>query len=182
MLCPASKKDNAMIPDIKKILYATDLSKNAIYAFRYAVYLSQKTGAEIVILHVIEKLSSDAEFTLMTYLDKEDRRNLFEQRVDHIVNQIKNRLKTFCEKELKNNKAMLDKITAIEVCEGFPEEQILKKVKKFNCDAIVMGTHEKGITHTFLGSVAKRVLRRARQPVMIIPLPKSDTPLAFHDE
>jgi nucleotide-binding universal stress UspA family protein len=45
-----------MIPKIKKILYATDLSKNSAYAFRYAVNSAKKHGAEIIILHVIEEI------------------------------------------------------------------------------------------------------------------------------
>ncbi len=170
-----------MLPEIKKILYTTDLSKNAVYAFRYAAYLSQTLGSEIIILHVIERMSPDAQFTLMAYLDKEDRRRLSEQRVEHTIERIKNRLKTFCQKVLKEHKTSLDKITAIEVCEGYPEEQILKKAEQFNCDTIIMGAHEKGVSHTFLGSVAKRVLRRSRKPVIIVPLPKGETALSFHD-
>jgi len=47
---------------------------------------------------------------------------------------------------------------------------------------IIMGTHGKGIIrHTFLGSVAERVLRRVRKPVFIIPLPKGETDITFHD-
>ena len=43
-----------------------------------------------------------------------------------------------------------------------------------------MGTHSKGIiANTFLGSTAKRVLRRTRKPVFIIPLPKEETDIAF---
>ena len=170
-----------MMPDIKKILYTTDLSKNAIYAFQYAAYLSQKLGSEIIILHVIEKMSADAQFTLMAYLDKEERRRFSEERVEHTVEQIKNRLKIFSQKVLKDQKANLDKIVAIEVCEGYPEEQILEKAKEFDCDAIIMGAHEKGISNTFLGSVAKRVLRRSRTPVIIVPLPKGETTLSFHE-
>ena len=34
-----------MIPKIKNILYATDLSKNSAYAFRYAVISAQKHKA-----------------------------------------------------------------------------------------------------------------------------------------
>jgi nucleotide-binding universal stress UspA family protein len=46
-----------------------------------------------------------------------------------------------------------------------------------------MGTHGKGIAaNAFLGSVAKRVLRRSRTPVFIIPLPKGETELTVHDE
>jgi hypothetical protein len=31
-----------MLPDINKILYATDLSKNSAHAFRYAVYFAKR--------------------------------------------------------------------------------------------------------------------------------------------
>jgi len=45
-----------------------------------------------------------------------------------------------------------------------------------------MGTHGKGlISHAFLGSTAKRVLRRTRKPVFIIPLPKGELDITFHD-
>jgi nucleotide-binding universal stress UspA family protein len=45
-----------------------------------------------------------------------------------------------------------------------------------------MGTHGKGVlSQTFLGSVTKRVLRRTRKPVFIIPLPKGDIDITFHD-
>ncbi len=39
-----------MLPNIRKILYNTDLSDNAGYAFRYAVYLAKKTGAEVHVM------------------------------------------------------------------------------------------------------------------------------------
>ncbi len=64
---------------------------------------------------------------------------------------------------------------SIEVCEGYPAEVILSKAQELNCDEIIMGTHSKGIiANTFLGSTAKRVLRRTRKPVFIIPLPKEE--------
>jgi nucleotide-binding universal stress UspA family protein len=53
---------------------------------------------------------------------------------------------------------------------------------ELNCDVIIMGTHAKGIiANTFLGSTAKRVLRRTRKPVFIIPLPKGDIDITFRD-
>ena len=41
-----------MIPEIKKILYTTDLSQNARYAFGYAASLANRYDAGITILHV----------------------------------------------------------------------------------------------------------------------------------
>jgi len=34
-----------------------------------------------------------------------------------------------------------------------------------------MGTHRKGVAHTFLGSVSKRVMSNSRIPVLVVPLP-----------
>jgi len=46
----------------------------------------------------------------------------------------------------------------------------------------VLGNHGKGIiANTFLGSTSKRVLRRTRKPVFIIPLPKGELDITFHD-
>ncbi|WP_428981112.1 universal stress protein [Marinomonas phaeophyticola] len=41
---------------------------------------------------------------------------------------------------------------------------------KLKVDLIVMGTHEKGMFQTFLGSVAKNVLSRSQIPMYIVPL------------
>jgi nucleotide-binding universal stress UspA family protein len=42
-----------MIPEIKKILYATDLSKNSSYAFLYAADMAKRHNARIIILHSV---------------------------------------------------------------------------------------------------------------------------------
>jgi len=61
-------------------------------------------------------------------------------------------------------------------------QKILSKAQELNCDEIIMGTHSKGIiANTFLGSTAKRVLRRSRKPVFIIPLPKEGADSTLDD-
>ena len=45
------------IPETKRILYVTDLSENARYAFGYAVSMANCYGAGITILHVLEEPS-----------------------------------------------------------------------------------------------------------------------------
>jgi len=50
-----------MVPQIKKILYATDLSKNSAFAFLYATDMAKTHDAKIVILHAIEPIPSYAE-------------------------------------------------------------------------------------------------------------------------
>ena len=169
-----------MIPKIQKILYATDLSENSAYAFRYAVNSAKKHDATIIILHVIEQMSPFVRSLVDTYIDEEERKKLHDEKMTYAMDRIRNRLQIFCDRELKDDPECVDKIESIEVVEGYPADEILKKADELNCDAIIMGTHGKGfISHAFLGSVAERVLHRARKPVFIIPLPKGETDITL---
>ena len=47
-----------MMPKIKKILFATDLTKNSEYALQFAIDLARTHDAKIVVLHTIEPLPS----------------------------------------------------------------------------------------------------------------------------
>ena len=171
-----------MIPQIKKILYTTDLSDNSAYVFRYAINSAKKHDAGIVILHVFEQISATANAMVNLYLTDEQRKNILEENVSYTMDRIKKRMQVFCEKELKDDPDLINRVESIEVCMGFPAEEILKKADELDCDAIVMGTHGKGLlAHTFLGSTTRRVLRRVRKPVFIIPLPEGETDVTFHD-
>lgn len=172
-----------MIPTIKRILYATDLSPNSAYAFRYAMNSAIKHDATIIILHVFEMISATTQAQLEFYLDEGRYREILGGRQESAIDRIKKRLQFLCKKELEDNPESIHRVESIEVCEGFPAEEILGKADELSCDAIVMGTHSKGIIrYAFLGSNAKRVLRRARKPVFIIPLPKGELDITFHDE
>ena len=167
---------------IKKILYATDLSPNSAYVFRYAINSAIKHDADIIILHVFERIPGASTGMLDFYLDEAQRKKLFEEKVSDTMERIKKRVKLFCEKELKDDPGGAEKVKSIEVCEGFAPEVILSKADELDFDAIVLGTHGKGIiANTFLGSTSKRVLRRIRKPVFIIPLPKGELDITFHD-
>ena len=171
-----------MILKIKKILYATDLSPNSAYVFRYAINSAIKHDADIIILHVFERIPGASTGMLDFYLDEAQRKKLFEEKVSDTMERIKKRVTLFFEKELKDDPGGAGKVKSIEVCEGFAPEVILSKADELDCDAIVLGTHGKGIiANTFLGSTSKRVLRRTRKPVFIIPLPKGESDITFHD-
>jgi nucleotide-binding universal stress UspA family protein len=58
------------------------------------------------------------------------------------------------------------------IASGNPWEQILIAAKIRGVDLIVMGTHgRKGIAHTFLGSVAEKVVRLSPVPVLTVGTP-----------
>lgn len=157
-----------MIPPVKKILYATDLSKNSIYAFYYAVDMARKYNAQILILNVIEPISARA------YGSQTDKLSLDQHKVSLEV--IKNRLQAFCKKVEERNGACSSLVSEILVRVGDPGEEILKVSEEEACDSLVLGKHSKGfLAQTFLGSVSRAVLDRARKPVFLIPLPSEET-------
>jgi nucleotide-binding universal stress UspA family protein len=157
-----------MIPQIKKILYATDLSKNSAYAFLYATDIAQRHDARIVILHAIEPLPPIVRF--YGSLEEESKYYQHEKSIDTEL--IKNRLQDFCQKVDKEIRACVGLVSKILVRVGHPVEEILNASEEEGCDAIVLGSHGKGfLKQTFLGSVSRSVLDRTRKPVFIVPLP-----------
>jgi len=179
---PKKMEVNAMTLEIQKVLYATDLSDNSAYAFRHAIDFAQKHDAKIIIVHVLEVLPSYVQGMTESYFSEKQQKRISDEAITHVLDRIKKRLKEFCNKELENDPESLKRVESIGVFRGCPADEILKKVDELGCDAIVMGTHGKGIIgNTFLGSVTKKVLRRVRKPVFIIPLPKGETDSTFND-
>jgi len=172
-----------MMPQVRHILYATDLSHNSAYAFRYAVDFALKHDAKISLLHVLEPLPVTAAALAEAMLPQEQLQKLRNEKRSYTLDKIRKRLKFFCEKELPDDPESQARIASVIVTQGFAADEILQKADELDCDAIIMGTHGKGLlAHTFLGSTAKRVLRRTRKPVFVIPLPKGETDITFHDD
>ncbi len=161
-----------MLVNYNKILYCTDLSENAFHAFRHAISLATQLDSEVHILHVVEALSADAKLTLRAFImNSADRHEALDERLTYAKKNLQLRLDKCLEELDEKNQNVRDRLISIDVVESYPAEQILKSAESYNCDLIVMGAHEKGLTHNFLGSVAKSVLRRSNIPTLIVPLP-----------
>ena len=154
------------IPKIKKILYTTDLSENSAYVFRYALNSAEVHDAEMHILYVL-KYFFPLPYSFFAATTPEDEKPA-------ILDQIKKRLDDFVQRELENNPARINRVSSIQVTEGDPVVEILKKADEIKADVLIMGTHSKGlVSQTFLGSVATDVLQHSRVPVFIIPIPRA---------
>jgi nucleotide-binding universal stress UspA family protein len=166
-----------MIPEIKKILYATDLSKNSSYAFLYAVDMARKHDAKIVIFHSVEPLRNKPYAYALAGLDETHLKEgvKLEQKAE--LNEIKKKVEEFCERMGDYmGSSCLELVSKILVPQGYPVEEILETANEEGCDVIVIGTHGRGfLKQTFLGNVAVKVLERTRKPVFIIPLPSEKT-------
>lgn len=160
---------------VKNLLYSTDLSHNSLLAFGYAAYLAKLTGADIHLLHVLDRLSDDAVFAIQAYIqDDRQRYDMMRLRVERARKLLDDKQEAFWSAQSPEDQKVRSQIRSVTVCEAYPAEQILKSAKEHDCELIVMGSHERGISHTFLGSVAKSVLRRSHVPTLIVPLVESD--------
>lgn len=162
-----------MIPDIKKILYTTDLSRNAEYAFGYAASLANRYGAGITLLHVLEDMSPYRDSLMMNILGEEKWKSLMETNKEKIIHDLKDRLGKFCDSVSAQLPACPFITDEIVVKIGNPAELILEQAEKSNCDLVVMGTHGHGILgDAMIGSVSRRVVRRCKKPVLVVRLPQ----------
>lgn len=167
-----------MQPRLTRILFATALSDASCHALCHAAQLARASGARIHVLHVQEPLSHDARITLeMFLLNEGSRRDATERRAALAARVLEERQAAFWSEMETRDPAARQLVTATEVVEGHPAEAILSRAEALRADMIVMGAHEHhGLSQTFLGTTAKRVLRRARIPTLIVPhLPRADT-------
>ena len=169
--------------EVKKILYATDLSENARYAFAYAVSLADLYNASITFIHILPEVPDLLDKSVIGYINadqweaiksqnvNEAKQALIGKRRDHLA--IRDALHQFSE-NVKENQAGEGFVTDdIIVTRGNPVEEILKNAEESNCDLIVMGTHGQGtLADAMMGSTARRVLRRSRKPVLVVRLPE----------
>jgi nucleotide-binding universal stress UspA family protein len=163
-----------MIPEIGKILYATDLSENARHAFGYAASLANRYGATIVILHVLEDISPSSNEHLAAMLGEDRWKELQARKRAEVLATIESRLAAFCDDEKAKLATCPFVVSDILVRTGTPASEILEQARKMRADVIVMGTHGRGtFAEAMLGSTARRVVRRSETPVLVIRLPQA---------
>ena len=168
--------------DVQKILYATDLSENARFAYAYAASLAELYGAKITLMHVLPELSELMDKHIVGYIDAdrwekikaqhfdEAREALIGKRKDHMA--VRDVLQQFSENATEGEGAGSDQVI---VERGNPVEKIIEHSEKEKFDLIVMGTHGHGtLEDAMIGSTARRVIRRSKIPVLVVRLPEAD--------
>ena len=168
--------------DIKKILYTTDLSTSARYAFAYALSLAKQYRAQLLFLHVLPEVPDMVDSHVVGYISAERWEAIKSQHFDDARHALigKKRdsaavravLDRFREKARGLNDDISLLADEIIVDHGNAVERILYQAKARSCDLIVMGTHGTGsLADAMLGSTARRVIRRSETPVMVVRLP-----------
>ena len=135
----------------EKILVPLDGSELAEVALPYAEELAGKLGSEVTLLYVGR--STDDPHAHM--------RQFYLQRMVEVI-------KRSAQESLEKPAAKEIKVKS-EVLVGNPAEQIVDYADKENIGLIVMATHGRtGIRRWTLGSVADKVVRATKRPVVLI--------------
>ncbi|WP_215225007.1 universal stress protein [Echinicola shivajiensis] len=149
-----------------KILVPFDFSTPSKNAFRFAVDIASKTGAEIILLYVFY-ISPMNETMYLKGLGS----NLDYDFIQEIRDSIMKDLDTFLGNEANTNVK-----TKIVSTNGKIVNTILEKIKELNIDLVIMGKSGiDGIDEFFFGSITKKTIRKSTVPVMAIQKPTEVT-------
>ena len=145
------------MPEVQRILVATDFGTASAAAVRTAVELADRFAARLDVLHVVEEPFSHVAIShgYLPELDlfRAELRNAAHQQLDLVLTA----------EEVKRLGAHSG------VVMGSPVHEIVRYANEHKSDLIVLGTHGRGtVMHALLGSVAERVVRQAACPVLTI--------------
>jgi nucleotide-binding universal stress UspA family protein len=141
----------------RTILHPTDFSAASRPAFRKALELARRDGAQLLVAHVLPTLPllPDAYVAASTY--------------DAMLRGQRDTASKELTRLVSRAKAGGVRATGVLLDFGVPAERITRLARARGADLIVMGTHGRtGLTRALLGSVATRVISTAPCPVMTV--------------
>jgi universal stress protein A len=151
-----------MLP-IKRILCATDFSDPSLEGLKAAGELASHFKASLYLVHVVNPVPPLPATTGSMMFD---------------VPRYQKALESSAEKQLKDlvEDKVLDNIDVHPVISvGVEPDEIVSVAKKKDVDVIVIATHGRtGWRHFIFGSVAEKVVRFAKCPVITIRAPKEE--------
>lgn len=144
----------------RKILIPLDFSDDSRRAFVHGMALAEASGAEVVLLTVIEDSFPYPELFAWDHPDEEFYRSLRMRALDHMKE-----LLGQCEPERPAERL---------VVRGHPRQEIVAVAEDQGVDCIVMARHGSGgLKNVLVGSTTEAVLRVAHCPVVVLPPPAS---------
>ncbi|WP_437951748.1 universal stress protein [Sorangium sp. So ce296] len=147
---------------MKTLLLAHDFDETSERALDTAIELARKLSAKVVVAHV---------YSVPVYTFPEGS-SLIPSAEDAA------RLAEAAQRSLDQVLARRRAVTDVEISgtlrAGAPDEEICRLADEIGADMIVIGTHTRGaVARALLGSVAQRVVRSAKVPVLTIRGPQS---------
>ena len=164
--------------EYRKILYVTDLSESGRQAFPHAVAIARRNDAELTVLHVVDNRDLHSLESYMTHelWEELSRQNLeeakkilLERRRDELA--IRN-IEQLCKECIDDQPDQPVLSYEIKVRAGECLEEILAEAHEGDYDLLVISKHGNrlSVKDAVIGDTTRRVLRRSRIPVLVIPL------------
>jgi nucleotide-binding universal stress UspA family protein len=154
-------KDN--IPSFKKILVADDGKDESARALTYAVSLSNSTGAELLILRILEDVDKFEDVTVEGSHEssKMDNQNFHRHIKGEVIDAMEEKIKK-CEAAGFKNKISY-KFRA-----GKADDEIVKEIKETNFDLLILTSSHIDSWIRSLFSDARKIISNINIPVLII--------------
>jgi len=142
----------------RRILFCTDLSENADFAFQFAVDAAmRRPGSELYLLHVVPE--SEAQFWKTYVYEVEDVDNKAKNDIDE-------RIKEAYLTDLPEGLTV-----QVEYRVGKDWQEILTFAKEKQADLIVIGRQgDSALQTTLFGKVTEKIVRKADCAVLVVPL------------
>jgi universal stress protein A len=138
----------------KRILVPVDFSDGSLEALRYAMRLAEPLGARLIVLHVVEVI---LHYAAAVDILLEEQLRATRRRLSQLLEELR-----------------LGKAHGI-VQVGVPYRVIVDTAGRLGAELIVMGTHGRsGVSRFLAGSVAERVVRMAKCPVLTVSARKPE--------
>jgi len=144
----------------KRILVPTDFSNYADNALRQAVDIAKQYHAKIFLLHVIGDHIRQCieDYCLSDAVVKEIEQDSMMASIDNLKKEIN---------RLSDDSSDVEIFSYVK--RGVPSEEVLREQEEKDIDLIVMASHGRtGISRILIGSVAEKVMRGAKCPVMLV--------------
>jgi nucleotide-binding universal stress UspA family protein len=162
-----------VIPQIKKIVYATGLGTGAPHVFRYAISLARQYDAKIEIVCGLPPLSPQAKGIADIYIGKEESKDFHRQARERVKQSVEQQVIAMCHSAIIDDPQGFQFVNRINVIEKAPDQAILKCARDVKADVIVMGTHRRTMAEgVMLGSCAVKVLHQSTIPVLLVRIPE----------
>ena len=140
-------------------MIATDGSETSMKTAKLAVGIAKRAGGSVAAIYVVDisRLAQLPGYTTLPGISERLMELMFKEGED-ATSEIG---------EMASNAGVpFEKIVA----EGNPSEEILRRSSESGTDLLVMGSIGRtGIEKIMLGSVAEKVVRNSRVPVLIVP-------------
>lgn len=150
----ADEAVGAAAVELRRILVAVDFSAHSLHALEYATTVATHFGAELSLVHVIERPVVDPAMAEV------DGSAFEEQSHRHAQSRLDELAATGRHSGLK---------VSHEIASGVPWHEVVEFAGRTGPDLIVVGTHGyTGLRHVLLGSTAERVVRHATRPVLVV--------------